>query len=109
MSKNKKYSEQYVAVGFTIVTDSDSSERPHCFLCGKVLANASLKPAKLKEHLTSIHPKKALNRVDSLTLKRLDLRKLGVGRSSDSSRRRSLASKHHIRLLTALPRKRKHI
>ena len=57
MSKNKKYSEDYVIFGFTFITDSDGSERPHCFLCGKVLANASLKSAKLKEHLTSIHPK----------------------------------------------------
>ena len=48
-----KYSEDYVAFGFTFFTDSDGSERPQCFLCGKVLSNTSLKPAKLKEHLTS--------------------------------------------------------
>jgi hypothetical protein len=28
----------------------------HSFLCGKILANGSTKPAKLKEHLTSVHP-----------------------------------------------------
>ena len=56
MSKNRKYSEAYVAFGFTFVTDSDGSERPQCFLCGEVLANARLKPAKLKELLTYIHP-----------------------------------------------------
>ena len=53
-----------VAFGFTFVTDSDGSERPQCLLCGKVLANASLKPAKLKECLTSIHPKNTLDGVD---------------------------------------------
>ncbi|XP_046861512.1 protein ZBED8-like [Xenia sp. Carnegie-2017] len=40
MSKKRKYSENYVAFGFTFITDSDGSERPQCFLCGKVLANA---------------------------------------------------------------------
>ena len=43
MSKKIKCSEKYVAFDFTFVTDSDSSERPQCFLCGEVLANASLK------------------------------------------------------------------
>ena len=105
MSKKRKYSEDYVAFGFTYVTDSDGSERSQCFLCGKVLANASLKPAKLREHLTSIHLKNALNSVNSFVLRRLDLTKLGLCRGSGSSRRRSLASKHHKRVLTALPRK----
>ena len=65
MSKKGKYSEDYVAFSFTLVTDSDCSVRLQCFLCGKVLANESLKPAKLKKLLTSIHPKNALDSVDS--------------------------------------------
>jgi hypothetical protein len=28
-------------------------------LCGKIFANGSMKPAKLKEHLTSVHPEKS--------------------------------------------------
>ena len=78
MSKKMKYSEDYVAFGFTFVTDSDGSERPQCFLCGKVLANASLKPAKLKEHLTSIHPKNALDSVDSFRSKKARFKKVGT-------------------------------
>ena len=78
MSKKMKYSEDYVAFGFIFVTDSDSSERPQCFLCDKVLANASLKPAKLKEHLTSIHPKNALNSVDSFRSKEARFEKVGT-------------------------------
>ena len=31
-------------------------EKPRCFLCGKVLANSSTKPVKLKEHLNTNHP-----------------------------------------------------
>ena len=78
MSKKRKYSENYVAFGFTFVTDSDGSQRPQCFLCGKVLANASLKPAKLKEHLKSIHPKNALDSVDSFCSKKARFEKLGT-------------------------------
>jgi hypothetical protein len=29
------------------------------FLCEKILANGSMKPAKLKEHLMSVHPENA--------------------------------------------------
>jgi len=78
MSKKRKYSENYVAFGFTFITDSDGSERPQCFLCGKVLANASLKPAKLKEHLTSVHPKNALDSVESFRCKKARFEKGGT-------------------------------
>ena len=102
MSKKRKYSEDCIAFGFTFAIDIDGHERSQCFLCGNVLANASLKPAELKEHLTSSHPRSA--RI-LFVLRRLDFKKLGLGRSSDSSRRKSFASKHHIRLLTTLPKK----
>ena len=78
MSKKRKYSENYVAFGFTFVTDSDGSQRPQCFLCGKVLANASLKPAKLKEHFISIHPKNALDSVDFFRSKKARFEKSGT-------------------------------
>jgi len=39
--------------------ESDDVEKPQCFLCGKILANASMKPAKLIEHLKSLHPENA--------------------------------------------------
>ena len=64
MSKERKYNEDYVGIGCTFVTDSDGNERSQCFLCGNVLANVSLKPGKLKEHLTSVHHKNALDSVD---------------------------------------------
>ena len=31
-------------------------KKSQCFLCGKVLANSSMKPVKLKEHLNANHP-----------------------------------------------------
>ena len=36
--------------------DRDGTEKPQCFLCGKVLANSSTKPVKLKKHLNADHP-----------------------------------------------------
>ena len=36
--------------------EKDGTERPQCALCYKVLAEASMKPSKLKAHLASIHP-----------------------------------------------------
>ena len=36
--------------------EKDETERPQCVLCYKVLAEASMKPSKLKAHLASIHP-----------------------------------------------------
>ena len=78
MSKKRKYSENYVAFGFTFISNSDGSERPQCFLCGKVLANASMKPAKLKEHLKSMHPKNALDSVESFPSKNVRFEKSGT-------------------------------
>ena len=110
MSKKRKYGKDYVAFGFTFITDSDGSERPQCFLRGKVLANASLKPAKLKEHFTSFHPKNALDSVDSFRSKKARFEKAGTLPKfrfikTQKPCLEALSYKHHIRL----PRKRKHI
>ena len=78
MSKKRKCSENYVAFGFTFISNSDGSERPQCFLCGKVLANASMKPAKLKLHLISMHPKNALDSVESFRSKKVRFEKSGT-------------------------------
>ena len=53
MSKKRKYNEDYSSFGFTFITEWDWTQKLQYFLCGKVLANASMKPAKLKEHLIS--------------------------------------------------------
>jgi len=76
MSNKRKYSENYVAFGFTLITDNDGSERPQ-FFC-EVLANASSKPAKLQEHLTSIHPKNALDSVEYFRCKKARFEKSGT-------------------------------
>ena len=55
-TKKRKYNEEYISYGFTVTLDRDGTEKPQYFLCGKVLANSSMKPVKLKEHLNANHP-----------------------------------------------------
>ena len=57
-NSKRKYCDDYVSLGFTSITVSNE-EKPQCFLCGKVLAHSSMKPSKLRDHLTSLHPEKA--------------------------------------------------
>ena len=56
MSKKRKYNDSYIKWGITKFVEKDGTQRPQCVLCYKVLADASMKPSKLKAHLTSIHP-----------------------------------------------------
>uniref|UniRef100_A0A7M4F4W3 Zinc finger BED-type containing 5 n=1 Tax=Crocodylus porosus TaxID=8502 RepID=A0A7M4F4W3_CROPO len=49
MSKKKKYDEDYVLYGFTCVNERDGTQKPQCFLRGKILPNGSMKTGKRKE------------------------------------------------------------
>ena len=40
--------------GFTFMTERYGTQKPQCILCGKVLANRSMKPLNLKDHLNSM-------------------------------------------------------
>ena len=55
-AKKRKYNNEYISLGFTVTVDHNGTEKPQCILCGKVLANSSMKPVKLKDHLISNHP-----------------------------------------------------
>ena len=59
MSKKRKYAEDYILYGFCCMKERDGTEKPQCFLCGKTLANASMKPTKLVEHFKALHPEYA--------------------------------------------------
>ena len=78
MSKKRKYDEAYVSFGFTYITERDGKQKPQCFLCGKVLANGSMKPTKLMEHLTSVHPENTLDSVNLFHAKKARLEKVGT-------------------------------
>ena len=53
-SKKRKYDESYVQYGFTSI-NINGEEKPQCVICNKVLANDSMKPTKLKQHLENVH------------------------------------------------------
>ena len=78
MSKKRKYNEDYSSFGFTFIAERDGTQKPQCFLCGKVLANASMKPTKLKEHLTSVYPANASDSVDIFREKKARFEKAGT-------------------------------
>ncbi|KAK9873255.1 hypothetical protein WA026_021744 [Henosepilachna vigintioctopunctata] len=48
-SKKRQYNSSYLSLGFTSVIRGDL-EKPMCFLCSKILASDSTRPAKLKWH-----------------------------------------------------------
>ena len=55
MTKYRKYSENYLKMGFTSKSDNDK-EKPQCVLCYAVLSNPAMKSSKLKRHLQKKHP-----------------------------------------------------
>lgn len=52
--KRRKYDPDYIAYGFTAV--GTSGDQPLCVVCLQTLSNEGMKPAKLKRHLTTMHP-----------------------------------------------------
>ena len=68
MSK-RKWSENYVAFGFTKNIGKDGTEKAQCILCDQVLTNSSLKPSKLKIHFAT-HGGSAAYGIEALKIKR---------------------------------------
>eukprot|EP00096_Caligus_rogercresseyi_P009484 TRINITY_DN3234_c0_g1_i1.p1 TRINITY_DN3234_c0_g1~~TRINITY_DN3234_c0_g1_i1.p1 ORF type:complete len:544 (+),score=51.68 TRINITY_DN3234_c0_g1_i1:127-1758(+) len=54
MSKKRTYKESFLSFGFTF-TVNNGIQVPQCVICKKTLSNESMKPFKLKEHLTKVH------------------------------------------------------
>ena len=55
MCKKRTYLESYIQFRFTC-QKKDDVDLPQCVICYKVFGNDSLKPAKLKLHLSKCHP-----------------------------------------------------
>lgn len=106
MSKKRKYDENYVLFGFTCINERGGTQKPQCFLCGKILANGSMKPAKLQDHLTSVHAADASKDASFFVRKKLNSKKQGHFQNLDLPFHESLFLKHPIKLLTRLPNKR---
>jgi hypothetical protein len=77
-------------------------------LCEKILANGSMKPGKLIEHLMSIHPENASKDMFffSPQKRKLHSKKLAHFENLDFPFHRNLFLKHPIKLLNGLPNKR---
>ncbi|KFD46075.1 hypothetical protein M513_13042 [Trichuris suis] len=55
--KKRQYSSEYLKLGFICCPTNRSL--PMCVLCERVLSNEAMKPSRLKEHLTKVHPERS--------------------------------------------------
>lgn len=76
--KTRNYNNSYELFGFTFITERDGTQKPLCFICGKVLANGSMKPAKLKEHFVSLHPQHVSDNSEVFQTKKARFEKSGT-------------------------------
>lgn len=58
MSRKRHYDEKFLTYGFSFVVNH-GVQVPLCVLCHKTFANESMKPSKLRDHLTKVHPAQA--------------------------------------------------
>ena len=70
MSKIRKWNDSYVSFGFTKVI-RNGQDYAQCLHCSVVMANASLRPSKLKNHRDKKHPQKRNENIDTLSAKRV--------------------------------------
>jgi hypothetical protein len=59
----EKYDDEYIKFGFTYTGDQDCPKQ-WCIICGDVLANSSLKPSLLQQHIETRHPTQINKLVD---------------------------------------------
>ena len=48
----RMYHDSYLDIGFVKISDN----KPQCVICGKVLPNSSMFPAKMRSHFEGVHP-----------------------------------------------------
>ena len=69
--KKRKWNDEYVEFGFTVVNEKDGTEKPQCMICNLVMCNGNLKPSGLREHLNSKHRNYVGTSIDAFKLKRI--------------------------------------
>ncbi|CAG4955502.1 unnamed protein product [Parnassius apollo] len=74
--RQRIFKESYIQFGFKC-TVLNFEQRPQCVFCSEVLANESMKPAKLKRHLETKHPQ--LKNKDESYSKRLAIKLVTAG------------------------------
>ena len=98
-AKRRKYDENYINLGFTW-TGSTDIPRPQCVICKEVLANDSLRPAKLRRHLTTKHREFAEKPPSSFKLQGLQGEK-GVIRDFSATNSKATEASYRGALLIA--------
>lgn len=61
-----------------LLPNGDGTQKPQYFICGKILANGSMKPIKLKEHLVSVHPQHVSDSLEVFQIKKARFEKAGT-------------------------------
>src|SRR5215469_15579232 len=74
MSKKRTYNDNFLNFGFTAIVNN-GVQMPQCVICKKTLANESMKPSKLKEHLIKVHPELASKDLSYFTIKNQQLKR----------------------------------
>ena len=68
MSRKHSYNENFILFGFSFLV-SKGLQVPQCVVCQKTLANGSMKPFKLYEHLEKAHLNLANKGLDYFKIK----------------------------------------
>jgi hypothetical protein len=92
--------------GITYINERDGTRKPQCFLCGKILWNGSMNPAKLKSTSLLSISKNASKDAFFFIRRKLNSKRLGHFQDLDFSYHKSLFLKHPIKFLTGLPNRR---
>ena len=74
MSRTRSYNESFLSFGFSFLV-SKGLQVPQCIVCQKTLANESMKPFKLNEHLEKVHPDLAKKGLDYFKIKENQLKR----------------------------------
>ncbi|XP_066970176.1 uncharacterized protein [Macrobrachium rosenbergii] len=84
MSKKCTYNKSFLSSSFSFIVNS-AMQMPQCVTCKKTLASESMKPFKLKEHLTKVHPELANKDLAYFKIKEHQIKRIWWRRSSSSA------------------------
>ena len=73
MTKKRTYNESFPNFDFTFIVNN-GEQVPQYFICKKTLAHESMKPFKLREDLTKVHPELASKDLAYFTTKEHQLK-----------------------------------
>jgi hypothetical protein len=105
MSKKRKCDEDYVLYGVTCINERDGTKKSQCFLCRKILAHGSMKPAKLKKQLMSVNPENGSKDVFFFRVKKAIKKSWATSKTWICYFTKTFSLKHPIKLFSGLPNK----